>query len=178
MNASRALLAMVLLLSGCSSCQRGEESAAGGGGGAKSPPSAMPATPSGAKIQVAPPGPVDAMRKPNAPGEAGGAPPAGEAAPAAPRAAEAPPQSEDCVVVADVNPDFGPPPLSVAFTAEAECGPGATYKWDFGDGTPPSTETNPAHTYTKDGDYTASVTVTGPNGVTAADELDIFVEQD
>jgi PKD repeat protein len=85
-------------------------------------------------------------------------------------------------VVADANPDFGPPPLAVAFTAEAECGQGATYKWDFGDGSSPSTEANPTHTYTKDGDYTASVTVSGSNGATAgataSDEIDIFVQED
>jgi PKD repeat protein len=86
--------------------------------------------------------------------------------------------SDDCVVVVDVNPDFGPPPLTVAFTAEAECGQGATYKWDFGDGSPPSTEAHPSHTYAKDGDYTASVTVTAANGGTASDEIDIFVEEE
>jgi PKD repeat protein len=77
-----------------------------------------------------------------------------------------------------VNPDFGPPPLAAAFTAEAECGPNPTYKWDFGDGSPASAEANPTHTYGKDGDYTASVTVTGANGATSSDEIDIFVEQD
>ena len=180
MNASRAVLAMFLLLSGCSSCNRSEQSAGGGGGGA-APKAAQPAaatTP--AKIQVAPLAPA-AARQPNAPaavqGEAGTAPMApGQGA--AQEGGGAPAEKDDCVVVADVNPDFGPPPLSVAFTAEAECGQGATYKWDFGDGSPPSTEANPTHTYTKDGDYTASVTVTGPNGANASDEIDIFVEED
>src|SRR5574340_430110 len=32
--------------------------------------------------------------------------------------------SGDCIVVADGNPDYGPPPLEVFFTAEAECSAG------------------------------------------------------
>jgi PKD repeat protein len=185
MNASRAVLAMFLVISGCSSCNRTEEQGAGGAA-ATAPKAAQPAATAG-KIQVAPPQPA-AVRQPNAPAAGGGAPviaPGGvEATPMTPPEAAqqpdvgSPPQPDDCVVVADVNPDFGPPPLSVTFTAEAECGQGATYKWDFGDGSPPSTEANPAHTYAKDGDYTASVTVTGPNGVSASDDIDIFVEQD
>ena len=125
------------------------------------------------KIQVAPPQ-ATAMRQANPT-----AAPQGGAAPAAPLQAtpgEGEAAQEDCAVVVDVNPDFGPPPLAVAFTAEAECGQGVTYKWDFGDGSEPSTEPNPTHTYTKDGDYTASVTVSGPNGATASDDIDIFVE--
>ncbi|HVO24279.1 MAG TPA: PKD domain-containing protein [Candidatus Margulisiibacteriota bacterium] len=175
MNASRAVLAMVLFLSGCSSCNRGEESGAGAGGAAARP--AQPAAATAGKIQVAPPQAATG-RSPNPAAPQGGS----EAAPVAPQAAQPPGQGpaspDDCVVVADVNPDFGPPPLAAAFTAEADCGQGVTYKWDFGDGSPPSTEPNPTHTYTKDGDYTASVTVSGPNGATASDEIDIFVEED
>ncbi len=178
MNASRAILAMCLLLSGCSSCQRGEEWSAGGGAG--SPPGAGAAP---GKVQGAPPQASVAARQPGAPDE--GAPrPAVDAGglgtPAAPaaEAGAAEKQNEECVVVADVNPDFGPPPLTVAFTAEAECGQGATYKWDFGDGSPPGTEANPSHTYAKDGDYTAAVTVTAANGATASDEIDIYVEEE
>jgi PKD repeat protein len=168
MNASRAILAICLLLSGCSSCGPREQSSAGGTGGSTTN-AAPPAAAAPGKVQVAPPQPAG-MRQPNAP-----APAAEAGAPAAaPQAGDA----ADCVVVADVNPDFGPPPLAVTFTAEAECGQGPTYKWDFGDGSSPSTEANPTHTYTKDGDYTASVTVTGPNGATSSDEIDIFVEQD
>ena len=175
----------LLLISGCSSCGPKEESSAGPGGAAGAlTPKAAPGATAG-KIQAAAP-PAAAVRQPNAPAPGGGAPAAqgGTAAPAAPGQGApqapggAPEEGDDCVVVADANPDFGPPPLGVAFTAEAECGQGATYKWDFGDGSPPSTETNPTHTYTKDGDYTASVTVSGPNGATASDEIDIFVQED
>jgi PKD repeat protein len=182
MNASRlVLVAMVAFLGGCSSCRSGEESSTGGSGGAAAKATPPAATAPG-KIQVAPPQPANAVRPPNVP--AAGAPPAAQggaeaAPPGAPQVGGGtPPERDDCVVVADVNPDFGPPPLAVAFTAEADCGQGATYKWDFGDGSPPSTEPNPTHTYTKDGDYTASVTVTGTNGSNASDEIDIFVEED
>lgn len=178
MNASRATLAMCLLLiSGCSSCGPKEESspgpsAAGGALTPKSAPAAAGAT--AGKIQAAAP-PAAAARQPNAPAQGGEAAP-GTPAPGAPEGA--PPERDDCVVVADANPDFGPPPLAVAFTAEAECGQGATYKWDFGDGSSPSAEANPTHTYTKDGDFTASVTVSGSDGATSSDEIDIFVEEE
>ena len=36
---------------------------------------------------------------------------------------------------------------------------------------------NPTHTYAQPGDYTASVTITGPGGSTASDEVDITVEE-
>jgi hypothetical protein len=190
MNANRVVLAMVLFLSSCSGkgCGRGEELNAGGAGGSAPPPTAPGAAAPSGKIQAAAPQPANVMRQPNAPAAGGGAPaavvqggaeaPAGVPPQGAPEVGGGAPQNDDCVVVADVNPDFGPPPLSVAFTAEAECGQGATYKWDFGDSSPPSAEPNPAHTYTKDGDYTATVTVTASNGSTASDDIDIFVEQD
>jgi len=84
---------------------------------------------------------------------------------------------DDCVVLIDADPDFGPPPLSVSFTSEVECSqPNVQYKWDFGDGTT-STEANPVHTYTKPGEYTATLTVTAGQ-VTATDEIDITVEEE
>jgi PKD repeat protein len=85
----------------------------------------------------------------------------------------------DCIVVADADPDYGPPPLAVTFSAEAECNAGQpTFKWNFGDGSAPSTEPNPTHTYSRPGDYTASVSITGPGGSTASDEVDITVEEE
>ncbi|GBD26996.1 Protease 1 [bacterium HR30] len=84
---------------------------------------------------------------------------------------------EDCVVLIDADPDYGPPPLSVSFTSEVECTGGeAQYKWDFGDGST-STEPNPVHTYTKVGEYTATLTVTAGE-VSASDEIDITVEEE
>jgi PKD domain len=181
MNASRAILAMFLLLSGCSSCNRSEEPSAGGQAAPKAAQPGAVATPG--KILVAPPQPAG-VQQPNAQPAGGGAPAVVEggvtATPMAPPQAGlgSPSGEEDCVVVADVNPDFGPPPLSVSFTAEADCGEGTTYKWDFGDGSPPSTEANPTHVYTKEGDYTASVAVNAANGANSTDEIDIFVEED
>ena len=178
MKLSRTMMVLFLLLSGCGSCQRSEDApptapgaAAQKGTGGGSP---APMAPSG-KIQVNPVAPAG-----------GGVPnkmPAAQNAPEAPAAAggHEPAENEegDCIVVADANPDYGPPPLAVAFSAEAECNPGQpTYNWDFGDGSPHSAEANPSHTYTQPGDYTASVTVTASGGATASDEIDITVEEE
>ncbi len=84
---------------------------------------------------------------------------------------------DDCIVIIDVEPDYGPPPLTVEFSSEVECTKGQpTYKWDFGDGTG-SEEANPKHTYKEAGDFTAKVTVTA-GSATAEDEIDILVEED
>jgi len=80
-------------------------------------------------------------------------------------------------VIAEAEPDEGPPPLKVQFTAsvEEETGGPFTFKWDFGDGSN-STEQNPVHTYAKVGEYTATLTVTNQKGNKGTDEVDIFVE--
>jgi PKD repeat protein len=39
-----------------------------------------------------------------------------------------------------------------------------TYSWDFGDGSPVNNTANPTHTYTVNGTYTVTLTVTGPCG--------------
>ncbi len=44
---------------------------------------------------------------------------------------------------------------------------GVTYTWDFGDGTPSSTDMNPSHTYAQDGDYTVTLIATSTNGCTS-----------
>jgi PKD repeat protein len=186
MKATRTIIAMVLLLSGCGSCQRGEQPAGSSGGGAAAPaqPAAAPApiTP-GAKIHVAP------MEATVTKQEAQKALPAEGNVPVTPEnppggaVAGAPTEPEghdegDCIVIADANPDYGPPPLAVAFSAEAECASGQpTYSWNFGEGTATSNDANPSHTYTLSGEFTATVTVTGPGGSTATDEVDITVEE-
>lgn len=152
MRTPRAFLIGLIFLGGCGGCERTEPAPA-----SKPAPAAQPEAP---KAQA----PVPQAAAPAAP--------AGEAA--APGADDG-----DCIVIADANPDFGPPPLAVAFSAEAECTSGApTYKWDFGDESAPSTEANPNHTYTKLGDYVATVVVTSPRGSTSSDEIDITVEED
>ncbi|WP_079036623.1 ThuA domain-containing protein [Streptomyces silaceus] len=64
------------------------------------------------------------------------------------------------------SPDNGGAPLTVAFSSEGSGLPGGkpvTYAWDFdGDGTTDSTEANPTHTYTKKGQFSARLKVTGP----------------
>jgi hypothetical protein len=59
-------------------------------------------------------------------------------------------------------PRSGSMPLTVNFTNQS-VGTVSSYNWDFGDGGT-STEQNPSHTYSADGDYTVSLTVTGPGG--------------
>jgi PKD repeat protein len=96
---------------------------------------------------------------------------------AAPGAAEEDEYELD--VIAEAEPDEGAPPLKVQFTAsvEEETGGPFTFAWDFGDGQK-STEQNPAHTYAKVGEYTATLTVTNQKGNKGTDEIDIFVETD
>jgi hypothetical protein len=49
------------------------------------------------------------------------------------------------------------------------------YEWDFGDGSPHSSEKNPDHLYNESGKYTATLTVTDGSGNTAADSCIITV---
>jgi hypothetical protein len=113
-----------------------------------------------------------------APAPEAAAPPAEQAPPAAQQAPAAEEQEEDCFVILDASPDYGPVPLQVEFTADVECTAGEPkFTWEFGDGSPKSNEPSPKHTYTKPGEYPASVVVTGPRGGTDSDELDILVEE-
>jgi PKD repeat protein len=82
-------------------------------------------------------------------------------------------------VIAEAEPDEGAPPLKVEFTAsvEEETGGPFTFAWDFGDGQK-STDQNPVHTYTKVGEYTATLEVTNQKGNKGTDEIDVFVETD
>jgi len=175
MKVTPALVVFCVLLGGCGSCQRGVET---------TPPTApalAPAVKAPGKIQVTPALPATGQVT----GAAKPAPAGGEAstnaAPAPPAGSTEPVENDgDCIVVADADPDYGPPPLTVTFSADAECNVGQPgYKWEFGDGSPPSSETNPTHTYAQAGDYTASVVITSPGGgATASDEVDITVEED
>ena len=68
----------------------------------------------------------------------------------------------ECLECADflANPTRGPAPLTASFTDQST-GSITSWKWDFGDGST-STMQNPSHTYTDPGNYTVSLTVTGP----------------
>ena len=65
-------------------------------------------------------------------------------------------------------------PLTVQFTNQS-IGDIAIYHWDFGDGST-STETNAAHIFASDGNYTVTLTVTGTNGATSTTTRQISAE--
>jgi PKD repeat protein len=86
-------------------------------------------------------------------------------------------EAEDLYVDVEAEPDEGAPPLTVRFSGSVDdATPPLTYKWDFGDGSPPSTESSPTHVYEKAGEYTATVSVKDAKGKTGQEEADIFVE--
>jgi alpha-galactosidase len=79
--------------------------------------------------------------------------------------------------VIDATPTIGELPLPVRFSgATSRCASGtlASYDWDFGDGTTARGATA-AHTYTKTGAYTASLTVKDGQGHAAMADLRIIV---
>jgi PKD domain len=171
------LVALLVLIAGCGSCQRSRES--NGGAGAGSPAQELqpptPALPHGAvaatpKRQIAFPTLAPRQEFPT---------PA--AAPTLAPTEQALGEQQapgDCIVIIDADPDFGEPPLTVNFSVESQCSSGTpSYKWDFGDGSPPSTETAPVHVYQKAGDYTVSLAAVAPDGTQAADDMDITVEE-
>ncbi|MEN3360765.1 MAG: hypothetical protein V7637_4747, partial [Mycobacteriales bacterium] len=81
------------------------------------------------------------------------------------------------VAVAAANRTSGPNPLAVTFSSAGSSDPegGAlTYRWTFGDGAT-STAANPSHTYTTNGTFTPTLTVTDPTGLTGTASLVITV---
>jgi trimeric autotransporter adhesin len=62
-----------------------------------------------------------------------------------------------------VTPAGGAAPLTVHFT-DTSSGPPTEWSWDFGDGSPGSTEQSPAHVYTRPGSYDVTLTVTNDVG--------------
>ena len=76
----------------------------------------------------------------------------------------------EAAATSDVS--YGALPLPVAFSGDGSVGTGLTYAWTFGDGAS-STDPNPSHTYTTQGVYTATLTVTdGTN--TASESLTVW----
>ncbi|UCG70528.1 MAG: right-handed parallel beta-helix repeat-containing protein [Thermoplasmata archaeon] len=69
---------------------------------------------------------------------------------------------------------------SVTFTALASDIEDSTftYEWDFGDGSPVSSEESPTHNYSKEGDYVVSVTVKDKDGGTVEDNLTISIPKE
>ncbi len=108
--------------------------------------------------------------------------PAAAAAAATPMAAPAQAAAaaaDELYVDLEGDPDEGPPPLTVKWTSTVEDGtPPYTYKWDFGDGTPAATEANPTHIYAKEGEFTATLSVSDSKGLTGSEEYDILVEKE
>jgi glucose/arabinose dehydrogenase len=81
------------------------------------------------------------------------------------------------IAVAGANKTSGQAPLAVTFSSAGSNDPegGAlTFSWNFGDGTS-STAANPAHTYTANGNYTATLTVRDPQGLTGSANVLITV---
>lgn len=72
------------------------------------------------------------------------------------------PRGGEIPVSVDAEPDSGPPPLEVDFTA-VPAFPAedldVRYGWDFGDGNT-STDQNPSHTYEEPGDYRVELLMT------------------
>jgi len=93
-----------------------------------------------------------------------------------PTAAEADEGDEILMVWAEAEPDEGAPPLAVQLKADVSGGTGQrTIKWDFGDGSPASSDLNPTHTYAKAGTFRASVEVSDSSGDSDSDYVDIEV---
>jgi glucose/arabinose dehydrogenase len=81
------------------------------------------------------------------------------------------------VAIAAVDKTSGKAPLAVGFSSAGSSDPeGAalTYSWNFGDGTS-STSANPAHTYTKTGTFSPTLTVRDPGGLTGTASLVVTV---
>jgi glucose/arabinose dehydrogenase/PKD repeat protein len=81
------------------------------------------------------------------------------------------------VAVASANKTSGPSPLAVTFSSAGSSDPegGAlSYLWTFGDGTT-STAANPTKTYTANGQYTPTLRVTDPTGLTGTASLVVTV---
>lgn len=132
--------------------------------------SAASCTPSENKTAAAPSPAATAAAAP-----AAAAPPAAAASPAAAAAAEE--EAEEILMVwAEADPDEGAPPLEVQLKADVSGGVGERkVKWEFGDGSPASTEINPKHRYEKAGTYRASVEVSDGSGDSDSDYVDIEI---
>src|SRR5205085_3543521 len=86
------------------------------------------------------------------------------------------------VAVASADQYYGPTPLVVQFSSNGSSDPDGqsiTFSWNFGDGSPVSTEANPAHTFTAQTGvptkFIVTLTVTDSGGLSAQKNLTISV---
>ncbi len=84
------------------------------------------------------------------------------------------------VASASASPTSGNAPLAVYFSSagSADNGTIVAYSWDFGDGSAKSSEPSPSHTYMSAGSFTATLTVTDNDGLTAAASVIVSVRKD
>lgn len=77
------------------------------------------------------------------------------------------------VVDFSLTPTSGCYPLNVQFTDKSQAGTGTItdWTWDFGDGSPFSTEQNPTHLYTGAGKFNVKLSVTNSAGCTNSSSL-------
>jgi PKD repeat protein len=66
-------------------------------------------------------------------------------------------------------------PIQFSTSATGPCAAGATYSWDFGDGSGPGHTATPKHTYADNGDYTGQVVVTDSSGLTDTKDFVVHV---
>lgn len=81
------------------------------------------------------------------------------------------------IAEATATPTSGRSPLEVTFSSEGSHDPEGTpvsYAWDFGDGAT-STEPNPVHTYTTNGQYNVQLTVTDASGKSGVANVTVTV---
>lgn len=141
------LLSALLTLAGCQSCQ--ETSSPPAKPAQKAAPQAKPAAGGGEQMEAVP--------------------------------AEDDEVDEDALVLlAEGDPEDGEAPLTVKFFVESLIEDemhNPQYKWDFGDGSPISSEASPTHVYEKPGSYVATIRIVDGKGDLGWDEVDIDVEE-
>ena len=86
------------------------------------------------------------------------------------------------IAVASADRYYGPTPLAVQFSSSGSYDPDGqpiTYSWNFGDGSPVSTQANPAHTFTAPPgvptEYVVTLTVTDSGNLSAQATLIVSV---